>query len=333
MSLNLEILEVAHLSKGQKKKAEKRAAAAAVEEKSKAAAPEPTSMEEQIKALISAIKLKIEEISILIAEKQSIDDAYTQQLDELCEKQESNQQELDDFKAQLSKLQKELAKNEQIKKLLAEDPENDSVGGADIVQQPTAKSAKKEPTVATKAPTLAQKAAAAAALPPPSSTKAPLVAPALKGKEAPASSAVQLVKFDPFKTKKGGFVKENDFLTIVQAMCQILKVDTVCVQTFGQEILANLLHCLSIKEEEHRFFDVPCLRGGCKLAKHDAFKEKISQAFCEKSEETLSIFQMAVENLKIAGVNGMFDNGRFCADQDMREHALFLIGQYYQTIQ
>jgi hypothetical protein len=343
MSLKLEIVEeqppMQSLTKTQEKKAKTaaRAATAAVaEEKSKASADVPSSIKEQINVLISAISRQIEEISILIAEKQSIDDGLKIQLQELLDQQQSNQQELNVFKEKLSQEKNKLSNNKKILSLLNGESENDSVGGADIVRPSTAMSAKmQEPSSAPKAPTLAQKAAAAAALPTPVPTKAPSVAPALKGKQAAASSvassAVQLVKITPFQTVKKGKTGKNDFLTIVMAMCQLLEVDTACVQTFVQEVTGILINCLSI--EDYPFREVPCTRGGCKLAKHDAFKEKVSHVFYEKSEETLSIFQMAVENLMIAGVNGNFDDGRFRADEDLRADALALIEQYYQTIQ
>lgn len=342
MPLKLEIVEEQEqeqaLSKGQQKKAQKRAAAA-VEEKSKAAAPEPTSMEEQIKALISAIKRKIEEISIMIGEKQSIDDAYTQQLDELINKQQSNQQELDVLKEQLSLEKKKLSKNEQILKLLNGESENDSVGGADIVQPSTAKSAKQVPSSAPEAPTLAQKVAAAAALPMPALTKPPSVAPVPKGKEAASSSAVQLVKIESFQTVKGSKTFENPFVTTLISIAKLLGMkdtEPVCPATFANTLALEMIEFFATIE------NCPlrimfCERKGCEHAKHfgnhKIFISKTIQQLKTNPTETLQVFESVVEHLSIAGINGMFEGKKFVYDENMRDFAFHISAEYYQAIQ
>ena len=344
MSLNLEIQEIpvsapAPLSKGQQKKADKRAAAqedAVVQPKAA-----PTSMEEQIKALIDASNLKIEEISILIAEKQSIDDAFKRQFEELLNHQQGNQQELTSLQAQLSKFKKELAKSEKIKMLLTQETDNDSVGGADIVQPPTAKSAKQEPSPATKAPTLAQKAAAAASLVAPAPTKAPSVAPALKGKEAAAaaSSKVALVEVEPFKiVKKGKGAVESSIVTTMHALGELLDMrgDPMCPATFAQAVLARLID--SFEQIDYcPVRKMPCERKGCDHAKkfgnHTDLVNKIEKVFYEQPSQTLKVFEMVVKNLSIAGVNGMFEGKKFSHEKEMTDFVFDLSDQYYQTLQ
>lgn len=330
MSLNLEIKETPALSKGQQKKADKRAATqedAVVQPKTA-----PTSIEEQIEDKISSSKLKIEGISILIAEKQSIDDAFKRQLEELLNHQQGNQQELTDLQAQLSKFKKELAKSEKIKMLLTQETDNDSVGGADIVQPPTAKSAKQEPT-------LAQKAAAAASLVAPAPTKAPSVAPALKGKEAAAPSKVALVEVEPFMIKKGkGCAIENPIVTTMHAMDKLLDMrgDPMCPATFAQAVLARLID--SFEEIDYcPVRKMPCERKGCDHAKkfgnHTDLIAKINKIFYENRIETLKVFEMVVKNLSIAGVNGMFEGKKFSHEKEMTDFVFDLSDQYYQTLQ
>lgn len=334
-SLKLEIEETPALSKGQQKKADMRAAAEkqpkAEEDAVKQPKAAPTSMDEQIKALIDAIKIKIEEISILIAEKQSIDDAFKRQLEELLNHRQGNQQELTSLQAQLSKF----------KKVLTEETDNDSVGGADIVQPPTAKSAKQEPSPATKAPTLAQKAAAAASLVAPAPTKAPSVAPALKGKEAAsaASSKVALVEVEPFMIKNGkGCAIENPIVTTMHAMDKLLDMrgDPMCPATFAQAVLALLID--SFKEmDNYPVRKMPCERKGCEHAKkfgnHTDLIAKIEKVFFENPTETLKVFEMVVQNLSIAGVNGMFEGKKFSREEKMTDFVFDLSDQYSQAIQ
>ena len=326
-------------SKGQLKKAEKRAAAA-VEEKSKAAAPEPTSMEEQIKAVISPIKLNIEEILSRIAQKQSIDDGYTQQLDELINKQQSNQQELDVLKEELLLEKNKLFnEKEKILSLLNSGSENDSVGGAGPAQPPTAKSAKQAPSSAPKAPTLAQKAAAAAALPTPVPTKAPSVAPAPKGKEAASSSAFQLVKIESFQTVKGNKTFENPFVTTLISIAKLLGMkdtEPVCPATFANTLALEMIEFFATIKNCPLCI-MFCERKGCEHAKHfgnhKIFISKTIEQLKTNPTETLQVFESVVEHLSIAGINGMFEGKKFVYDENMRDFAFHISAEYYQAIQ
>ena len=338
MPLKLEIVEEQEqaLSMGQQKNAEKRAA----KEKDKTVEPvEPTSIEQQIKTLISSILIKIDEISILIAEKKSIDDEFTNQLEKLLEKQQINQQEMTHLEAQLSKLKNELSTNEQILKLLNGKTDNDSVGGAGPAQPPTAKSAKQVPSSAPEAPTLAQKVAAAAALPTPVPTKAPSVAPAPKGKEAASSSAVQLVKIESFKTVKGNKTFENPFVTTLISIAKLLGMkdtEPVCPATFANTLALEMIEFFATIE------NCPlrimfCERKGCEHAKHfgnhKIFISKTIQQLKTNPTETLQVFESVVEHLSIAGINGMFEGKKFVYDENMRDFAFHISAEYYQAIQ